>query len=211
MVTYQEIRTRLESVSLDDIDAVHALYLDGKNLKVNLTHRGNLDAVETVRRVERALGTAIRAAQARGEMLAKNATNTAAFKGRMVRELFSTSSEADHLYALVDGISDEQFEEAIRKCRANGGLSREKLEVQLKERQADTPPPPPPPAVHRVLPTRRGRKTIEHMAISLNALALGVAELDPGEVDKAAMLPMINQAFEDIGVIRTFLRKVNKQ
>lgn len=204
-----ELRARLAEVSIDDLDAVHDLYLDTRKF---LSHGGRIGVGETLglaelsRRVERAEGLAIRAAQSRGELLRQGQSNRVPGV-KFVSSYISSAGETTRLYRMVDGISDEVFEKAIEWCKAEGSLARPALTNAL--RKLAVSPVIEPPA--KVLPTKRGRKTVEHMAIQLNALAMGVADLDPAEVDKTLMAPMVNQAFEDIGAIRAFLRKVNKQ
>lgn len=99
-----------------------------------------LDAAEFVRRAERGLGVAIREGQARREI------KTRADGGQPTHSTSSRSEEVDQkpsptdfakwcelsggtpdrpgIYAMTDGVSDEQFEEALIEAKAEGSLSR---------------------------------------------------------------------------------------
>jgi hypothetical protein len=89
-----------------------------------------LDAVEMVRRSERALGVAIRQGQEAGEISTKA-------DGAAIRDLRADSTkvsarsffdgrthEQNDAYAMTDGVSDEQFEQALAEAKDEGNLSR---------------------------------------------------------------------------------------
>ena len=204
VVNENELRTRLAQASTDDLDAVHALYLDNKKYQEALGHHGSLDNSELSRRIERKMAQTIRAAQERGEVLAHHASYKD-HRGYYVKDLIPSPGMVNQLYLLADGVSDEIFDQAVAECRQFGSLGRKRLIVRirrLRDAQQDKTV---------VSPTRRGHKTIEHMAISLNALAMGVVDLDAREVDLSEAREMVDSCFEDIGVIRSFLREVNAQ
>ncbi|WP_052624927.1 hypothetical protein [Mycobacteroides abscessus] len=95
-------------------------------------------AAEFVRRAERGLGVGIREAQARGEV---ETCNEGKARGSLVRDQvvtydkvkpkptdFASKHELTNthggIYDLADGVSDEQFEEAITEARAEGKLRK---------------------------------------------------------------------------------------
>lgn len=93
-----------------------------------------LDAVEMVRRSERALGVAIRKGQEAGDLQSRGST---AFRGNQhvpadrpqesftsTDEFFSGGKERTDTYAMTDGVSDAQFEEALSEAKEEGNLSR---------------------------------------------------------------------------------------
>lgn len=208
MEIVEELRARLTQASADDLEATYALYLDGKKLQVNLACRNDLDAVETVRRTERVFAKAIRAAQSRGELMA-HGSNMHSTGMKKVSDYLPGAGMSSAFYKLCDGVTDELFEQAIDKCRADGSLGRDALHRQIKElRGAPKPPAPSAPRLAKARHTARGRRTIEHMAIQMDAVARGVEELEPTEVDRKAMYHAINKVYSDMGVIKAFLREV---
>jgi len=102
----------------------------------------HLNAAEFLRRAERGLGVAIREGQERGEVETKHdATVRAALicKGTKSSEDFVQQRVSDLLtktestggrssdfsvFALTDGVSDEQFAEALAEAKDEGNLSR---------------------------------------------------------------------------------------
>jgi hypothetical protein len=203
-----QVRARLAQVSIDDLDAVHDLFLASRELC-----RGNgLDGKELARRAERALGLAFRAAQERGELLGRGQsyTHEDGSRRKRVKDYIPTSGASSDIYRLVNGVTDEMFDKAIAATRARNSMSNQEVARELVYIKAGMPTPPLPVKPKKVRPTARGRRTIDHMAIQMNAIAMGVCDLEPGEVDAVAMGPVIEQVFEDIGQIRSFLRKVKK-
>lgn len=107
-----------------------------------------LHAAEFVRRAERGLGVGIREAQARGEV---ETCNEGKARGSLVRDQvvtydkvkpkptdFASKHELTNthggIYDLADGVSDEQFEEAITEARAEGNLSRANVARKCKDK-----------------------------------------------------------------------------
>lgn len=92
-----------------------------------------LDAVEMVRRSERALGVAIRKGQDAGE-IAERFSHPGYGNQHVARrpqestgspdDFFSGGKERTQTYAMTDGVSDEQFEEALAEAKDEGNLSR---------------------------------------------------------------------------------------
>jgi hypothetical protein len=111
--------------------------------QLNLSKAIQLDALEMVRRAERGLGQAIRRGQETGEVATNHEIRSYAGRvsqasqhngdtAELVRkpspsdfskELHSTGSTAG-IYEFTDGVSDEQFEEAITQAKEEGNLSR---------------------------------------------------------------------------------------
>lgn len=116
--------------------------------RVKVSKDIQLDADEMVRRSERALGLAVREGQAAGEIGSLTNNNGGATSGyertrngkteriepavrqkngELVspREFLGTNGAAiNDTYAVTDGVSDQQFEEAIAGAKAEGNLSR---------------------------------------------------------------------------------------
>jgi hypothetical protein len=98
-----------------------------------------LDAVEMVRRSERALGVAIRKGQAAGVI-------TTVADGAAVRDLRADSTkvsardffdgrthEQAQVYAMTDHVTDEQFDQGLAEARAEGNVSRANVVRKVAE------------------------------------------------------------------------------
>ena len=209
-----ELREALATVSLDTPGAVHSLLISARAL-MNASRNTDAwpEAAELMRRAERAMGLAIRRAQKRGTVLKPGQHPSANPTAVSPNVYVNKGGEASFIYSITDAISDELFEQAITQSK-DRLCSRMALLDTLRVLRGQEPKPPkaPKPVVDKptILPTRRGTKTVEHMAIQLNAIAMGLMDLEPEEVDPVANRRLIFQAFEDVGTIRTFLKKVNK-
>lgn len=202
--------------------------------QVRMGKEFQLDAAEFVRRAERGLGVAIREGQERGEVASK--TNGLAAgprsdyqrNGQTVhvdRDVqntvksptdFASASElsgqhgAGGIYAMTDNVSDEQFEEAMAEARREANLSRANVarKARAKAETQPTPESKPPTALKK---TAVARRTVEYTAVTLNNLAQGFDDITPEEVDAEHLQAEIDSIFQSIGIIRSFLKKVNKQ
>jgi hypothetical protein len=194
MVTHNELRARLAQASIDDLRAVHALHLEIQKFatEAGITSPDYSDRLELFRRAERKLGQAIRASQARGEIRSAGQSRINADSSR--NYLHQAISVYAYAFAEAD---DETFEQALKAAREAGVPGRKTVLEQLR------PPPSTQP------PTPRGRRTLEHMVVAINAIALGVADVDPGEVPPDLM-ESVEQTLTDIGTVRNWLKKVKK-
>lgn len=195
-------------MSPDDLDAVHDLYLDARKLPVGSSrYTPNLEAQEVTRRIDRMMGQALLAGQARGTVK-RHGQHGGITDARSVLDFVKAGRSADY-YRYAE-LSDDLFERALDNARSKGNIGHQsvmreaKILAQLNPNGKVAPPP------RQVVPTPRGRRTLEHLAIQMSAIALGVQEVDPREVDAVAMAEVIEQAFDDIGIIRAYLRKVKK-
>ena len=111
------------------------------------------DAQEMVRRAEYALGKAIRKGQAEGAILQRGEVRTAGFgEDRGQTRNFDKASPKDFapshelvgvhggggIYAMVDGTTDDQFEEAISEAKAEGNISRANVARKVKQQASPT-------------------------------------------------------------------------
>lgn len=113
-----------------------------------------LSAAEIVRRAERGLGLAIRKGQAAGEIASRGASEfrgnqhvvvAASAEGhpgnfsnqRSPKEFFSGGKDASETYAMTDGVTDEEFEDALDKGRAERNLSRVNVVRKVREVQEE--------------------------------------------------------------------------
>lgn len=101
-----------------------------------------LDAVEMVRRSERALGVAIRKGQAAGEIVSQGTnphpmgrtSDAEVLDGRTSPSAYFTNGQQQtETYAMTDGVSDEQFEQGLKAARAEGNPSRANVVRKVTE------------------------------------------------------------------------------
>lgn len=109
-----------------------------------------LDAVEMVRRSERALGVAIRKGQEAGEVARRGqgggteippgATQPRSDRGMSLPTDFAKESELSGngggIYAVTDGVSDEQFESALSEAKEERNLSRANVVRKVTQMQS---------------------------------------------------------------------------
>lgn len=109
-----------------------------------LSEEIQLDAVEMVRRSERALGLAIRDGQERGEIASKKNIE---FRGNQhvanrpdmavtrtsPDSFFSGGGERDSVYAMTDGADDAEFDIALAAAKEEGNLSRANVVRKVQE------------------------------------------------------------------------------
>ncbi|MDH5134987.1 MULTISPECIES: hypothetical protein [unclassified Microbacterium] len=104
-----------------------------------------MDAVEMVRRSERALGVAIRKGQEAGEITTKG--NRENYGGPHHRQSLdkTLSSPTDFLphgndrmatYTMTDDVTDEQFESVLAEAKGEGNLSRSNVVRKIKNLQS---------------------------------------------------------------------------
>lgn len=239
-VMLSDARTRLLAASaVHDLPGIREIKACAATLQeiakqLRLGKDMQLEAAEFVRRAERAIGVGIRDGQRNGTVLTDSEVlSNAAIRrdiklGRSTKtseELVDKSAPTDFaergelsgnackgqfgIFGMTDDVTDEQFEQALAEARDEGQLSRANVARKARARaRGESPPPPPAPKVRK---TARARKLIAHMSIDLHNYALAVAELDFAEVDAAEAHTDIMHMFNSIGVIRSFLKKVNKQ
>jgi hypothetical protein len=183
-----------------------------------------LDVAEFVRRAERGLGIAIREGQARGEI----ATKSSAARDRRRREhgdnisvlpsvkdlapdFFDNSHKGASICDFTDGVSDEQFDEAITEARAEGNLSRANVARKSCAKAVPVVDAPVDPAPTKTRKTAAARRVMEHLVVTINSLAFISADTDPAEVDGGAHADDIKEMLAGIKTITNFVRKVAGQ
>lgn len=139
----QDAAALAEAVARGDIDTVVRIKAGAETLRVHALHEhlpidANLAAAELMRRAERALGLALRAGQANGTVNSVGAPKAGA---RYTTDFLPRGKTTVQVLALVDGITNQQFEDALAKARADGNLSR----VQVIKLLRDTVPALPKP------------------------------------------------------------------
>lgn len=130
----------VEALEHGDIDQIVELKSQAEAIRVytmskQLGEDARLSATEIVRRAERGIGVAIRRGQEsgqiakRGDRIAKRGDpNLQTLEITKVSTLaaakVSHPSELEPMYAMADGVTDEQFEAALADAKAEGNLSR---------------------------------------------------------------------------------------
>lgn len=193
------------------------------------------DAAEFVRRAERGLGVGIREAQARGEV---ETCNEGKARGSLIRDQvvtydkvkpkptdFASKHELTNthggIYDLADGVSDEQFEEAITESRVEGNLSRAnvarkcKVKAQPKREVVDADDPlidagvaSAPPATKwpfRNTPT----EFLAEITGSIAAFAENIKWITAGSVESDELETLTKQARDAWSRINKHLKEIN--
>ena len=88
-----------------------------------------LDAVEMVRRSERALGLAVRKGQESGEIgapIGRPSSKVVRDSSDFVspKDFLTNGSDVSMTYAVTDDVTDEQFDQALAEAKEEGNLSR---------------------------------------------------------------------------------------
>jgi hypothetical protein len=191
--------------------------------QLHLSKALQLDAVEFVRRTERALGLLIREGQERGEILSKGKKSpvTGDLKKSSPTD-FATPSEltgankpGEGIYAMTDGVSDDQFAEALAEARTEGNLSRANVARKAKAKAAPTasPPQPPAPVAPVAEPKRRLTKhDSTEMLANISGMLNGIVEtlpfVDPADIDYAASKAVVQNIRTSMNRIRALLKEI---
>lgn len=199
-----------------------------------------LNAAEFVRRAERGLGVAIREGQARGEIRSRGqradenmdtprSSPTDYAKGS---DLVGSGSQPGY-YDLSDGVSDDQFEEALaeakdegnlsranvaRKCKAKASVPEPKQTVpeddSLVDADADVEPKPPdmPPESDPEPAPRPFKKTDTEMLAEIVGSLANFADLmryiRADHIDADDAYRLTRNAFGSIGQIRKACKEI---
>lgn len=128
-----------------DIESIVELKSQAEAIRIysmskQLGRDAELSAAEIVRRAERGIGLAIRKGQAAGEIRKQQDTRSFGAGRDGVRDANSVSpktwltsgTQITETYAVTDGVSNDQFETALGKARAEGNMSRSNVVRQVQ-------------------------------------------------------------------------------
>ncbi len=102
-----------------------------------------LSAAEIVRRAERGIGIAIRRGQEAGEIRKIGHRRDGSEDTRLPPDhYFSHPKERTDIYAITDGIGEEEFDAAIETARSEGNLTRANVLRKVKGEPAKPKPQP---------------------------------------------------------------------
>lgn len=142
-----------EALDRGDIDQIAECKSQAEAIRVytmskQLGKDAQLAATEIVRRAERGIGVAIRRGQGEGTIKRRGQGGGQPPRGARPRRDTSLSSPTDFathgelhgingdgIYGMTDGVSDEQFEDAIGEAKAEGNLSRANLVRKTRQRR----------------------------------------------------------------------------
>lgn len=181
--------------------------------QLGLSKEIQVDAVEMVRRAEHAVGFAIRKGQDEGT-LAKRGDIGAGGPNRIrshknldlirPKDVVGAghANELSHFYELTDGVTSDQFEEAITEAKNEGKLSHANVVRKVKGQ------PNPEGKRHDLLKGTRHHdvaRIVEQTAIALDGLAMGLALVAPGSVPEESKAEHTQVMKDAISKIRTFI------
>jgi hypothetical protein len=162
-----EIRSQAEAVRV---------YTTQKQLGMD----AQLAAAEIVRRAERGIGVAIRRGQRHGELARPGERSVRGAPGGNPNDrcddhlgspgsFFRHADERADTYAMTDGVSDTDFEDALGKAKAEGNLSRANVVRKIRQRRGCPPAPgeqAPDPADGSAAAVARRRELIGEFGAS---------------------------------------------
>ena len=194
-----------------------------------------LNAAEFCRRAERGLGVAIREGQSMGEVETRDEGRA---RGHLVRDDllgdtkkvkprptdYAAPDELSRgIYPVTDGVSDEQFEEAIAEAKAEGNLSRANVARKTKakaeesatspEREpdidAEVEPKPAPTPTGRPRPFKKSdTEMLAEIVGSLANFADLMRYIQPDNIAKDDAIRLADQAGSAIGLIRKSFKEI---
>lgn len=186
-----------------------------------------LDAAEMLRRAERGLGVAIREGQERGQIYGQGknpfVANQHGQRGEQGDADFSTSAvpvttfakphdvTEKGIYGLTDGVSDEQFEEALADAKDEGNLSRANVARKAKGEAAKpkTDRPELLRGTRRIDVNRVVGATVERVA---NPCPTDLfAQLDWSAVDHSKIDEWVESLTESISALRSLRTNLTRE
>ena len=146
-----------EALEHGEIEQIAEIKSQAEAIRVYTTQKqlgtdAQLAAAEIVRRAERGIGVTIRRGQHDGEIAKRGDRRSHGAPGGSLNDrhddhlgspgsFFRHGDERADTYAMTDGVSDADFEDAIGEAKAEGNLSRANLVRKIRQ-QRRTPPAP---------------------------------------------------------------------
>lgn len=176
-----------------------------------------LAARELVNRAVRGLALAIRKGQDEGRYFTPGQTEWRPGQAdhqvtRVPRDVFSSTKERADAYAMVDGVSDENFETALKEAKEEGDLSRANVVRKVTQR-APTSRSKRPELLRR---TRRidSRRVIAATVDTAAANVIGkdlFAEIDLSELETQDLEEWISSLSESIRALTSLKTTLKKE
>jgi hypothetical protein len=149
-----------EALEHGEIEQIAEIKSQAEAVRVYTTQKqlgkdAQLAAAEIVRRAERGLGTAIRRGQENGEIAKRGDRGGRGASGvyganpgdrrgdhlGSAGSFFRHGDERADSYAMTDGVSDADFEEALDEAKAEGNMSRANVVRKVRRRRGSTTDP----------------------------------------------------------------------
>lgn len=192
----------VQALEHGDIDQIVELKSQAEAIRIytmqkQLAKDAQLSAMEIVRRAERGLGVAVRKGQDAGVIRSKrdgspgtssdylrNGKTVRAASSRVTTkpspgQFFKTHDEWHDVYAMTDGVTDEQFEDSVADAKTEGNLSRANVIRKIKGQQRASERPEMLKGTRHHNPERIINETV----IALDGLCLGLTLLEPRDFD----------------------------
>lgn len=133
-----------EALDHGDLDALvnikgYAETLRVATMQKQLGHDAELVAAELVRRAERAIGLGIREGQRAGEIRTSGQYARSGSDPDLpgptdfAKQGDLSGARGDGIYALTDGVTDEEFEQAVSEAKEEGNMSRAHIARKVKK------------------------------------------------------------------------------
>jgi hypothetical protein len=208
-----------------DIDQIVELRSQAEAIRVYTLQRdlgkdAELAAAEIVRRAERGIGVAIRKGQESGVIRSVADTRikhpapdgdpdgTPGDGKRSPAEFFPGAKTRNETYAMTDGVSDDQFEEAIEEAKEEGNLSRANVVRKVKgqpAKQADR---------HEVLrKTRRpdARRIMAETIAGLEGTEIALRLIDPEGIEPEQRAAWARDLRRALRPLNTFVGRLSHE
>lgn len=183
-----------------------------------------LSAAEIVRRAERGLGLAIRRGQELGEIrtVADGGPRGPYMRGdqlvhatpvlpderkRSPADFFSGGQEQYDTYRLADGVTDDQFDDAVEEAKAEGNLSRANVVRKVKGERPKLARPEVLRNMRHIDPNRVVEQTVLHSGMSESVAEL----LDYSALDRDRLEGWVSSLTEVIRSLTTLKRNLMKE
>lgn len=137
-----------QALECGDIEAIVETKSQAEAIRVytaqkQMGHDAELSAAEVVRRAEHCISLAIRRGQESGEIRRRGQSRVPNLKSptdfASHGELNGDGDRNPGIYALVDGVTEEQFDAAIEEAKAEGNLSRANVVRKVKGEEPRSP------------------------------------------------------------------------
>lgn len=188
-----------EALQYGDIDRIVELKSQAEAMRVyamakQLGKDAELSAAEIVRRAERGLGLAVRAAQEQGTVRARGygtgprhdyiregkPVQVASRDGGHVdatispNEYFANKAERHGVYSVTDGVTNEEFDDALAEAKAEENLSRANVLRKVKKEEKKVTAP----TRAQIAGAGAQRRALTGACTTLAGIALGLRQIE---------------------------------
>lgn len=174
-----------------------------------------LAAAEVVRRAERGIGLAIRRGQAAGTINTradggpKPSKNhrTGGTKASPDEFLGHRGTASAQIYAMTDGISDDEFDEVIADAKGQGDLSRANLVRKIKNQR---PTRTGRPEMLRKTRHHDSNRIVEQTVIALEGIRAGLDLIDYSALDRSHVRVWSGSLKQSVRSLNRLIKELNQ-